>query len=380
MNDQDQIPDATTPTSNDFLSSEGMEPNLDRISPTQNSGALSPKRRPRYHGTHPRKFHEKYKELSPERYVEELEKVKGRGQTPAGTHIPICMTEILEILKPQPGEIGLDATLGYGGHSTELLKAIQPKGKLFCTDVDPYELPRTEARLRGLGFPPETLSIHKSNYAGVLKILPLTSGGFDFVLADLGLSSMQIDNPDRGFTFKVPGPLDLRLNPERGQSAAAWIAAQKDEEKLIQTLLRHSDEFYAKAIAKVIMERKSTLTTTTALAQAVRDALEELYLEENVVERSIKRTFQAVRIAVNDEFSALDTFLRALPQILKPKGRVAILSFHSGEDQRVKRAFQLGLESGTFSSISEESIRPSGRERFENPRSKSAHLRWAIKA
>lgn len=343
-------------------------------------GDAPKKRRERYRGTHPRHFNQKYKELRPELYGDELEKVKGRGQTPAGTHIPIMIQEILDFLDPQPGQRGLDATLGYGGHSSRLLERIQPTGTLYCTDVDPVELPKTEARLRALGFPPQCLSVHKSNYAGIRKIAALCEGGFDFVLADLGLSSMQIDNPERGFTFKVPGPLDLRLNPERGLSAADFIARLKDEETLVKILIQHSDEFYAKIIAKEIFGIKEQIRKTTDLAAAVRRALANAEVDEEGVIRSIKRTFQAVRIAVNDEFSALDTFLRSLPDCVKSGGKIAIMSFHSGEDNRVRRALELGLESGVYSSICTESIRAGSQERYDNPRSKPAHLRWAIRS
>lgn len=350
------------------------------LNPEQNPEQPTHKRRERYRGSHPRHFGQKYKELNPDKYSQELSKVKGRGQTPAGTHIPIMMGEILEFLNPQDGQCGLDATLGYGGHSSRLLEGVAPTGKLFCTDVDPIELPKTEARLRALGFPSECLSVHKSNYAGILKLLPLCPGGFDFILADLGLSSMQIDNPDRGFTFKVPGPLDLRLNPERGLSAADWIARLKDEETLVKTLIQHSDEFYAKIIAREIYSIKEQIRQTTDLANAVRRALKSAEVDEDTVVRSIKRSFQAIRIAVNDEFSALDSFLRSLPQCLKSGAKVAIMSFHSGEDNRVRRALELGLESGLYSSISTESIRAGSQERYDNPRSKPAHLRWAIRA
>lgn len=343
-------------------------------------GDAPKKRRERYRGTHPRFFNQKYKELNPEQYAQDVQKVKSRGQTPAGTHIPIMMQEILDFLNPQPGQIGLDATLGYGGHSSQLLARVQPTGKLFCTDVDPIELPKTEARLRALGYPDHCLSVHKSNYAGIQKILPLAGDGFDFILADLGLSSMQIDNPERGFTFKVAGPLDLRLNPERGLSAADFLARARDEEILVKILIQHSDEFYAKIIAKTLFERRNELRTTTALASAVRDALEPIELDEEQITRSIKRTFQAIRISVNDEFSALDSFLRALPVCLKSGGKVAIMSFHSGEDNRVRRALEMGLESGLYSAISTESIRAGSQERYDNPRSKPAHLRWAVRA
>ncbi len=170
------------------------------------------KRRERYRGTHPRRFEEKYKELDPARHADELNKVMARGQTPAGMHRPICVAEILAQLNPQPGEVGLDATLGFGGHAQAILPRLLPGGRLFGIDVDPLELPRTEARLRALGFDASVLTVQRLNFSAMAELLP-ESGGFDVVLADLGVSSMQIDNPARGFSFKVDGPLDLRLDP-----------------------------------------------------------------------------------------------------------------------------------------------------------------------
>lgn len=336
------------------------------------------KRRVRYSGTHPQRFNEKYKELDPERYVEDIEKVKQRGQTPAGMHRSICMDEVLQFLQPTAGETGLDATLGYGGHSAELLARVQPGGRLFATDVDPIELPRTEARLRALGYPPASLIIKQQNFAGIQKLLPLTDGGFDFVLADLGVSSMQIDNPQRGFTFKVAGPLDLRLNPQRGQSAAALLEGIS-EVNLEKMLHDNADEPFAKLLAPAICARRGTVKTTTDLATIIRQVLDELVLEdrEKLIVKTLQRCFQALRIAVNDEFSALDTLLRSLPWCLRPGARVAILTFHSGEDKRVMQAFEAGLAAGSYREISTEPIRASAQERFDNPRSKSARLRLA---
>ncbi|MEI6022169.1 MAG: 16S rRNA (cytosine(1402)-N(4))-methyltransferase, partial [Bacteroidota bacterium] len=176
-------------------------------------------RRQRYKGTHPKSFQEKYKELSPEQYAADVAKVLEQGRTPAGMHRSICVDEILQYLNPQPGEIGFDATLGYGGHSLALLNKIQPGGLLYAGDVDPIELPKTKARLALQGFGEDKIVIQKMNFS-TLDHLINTSGPLHFILADLGVSSMQIDNPERGFSFKVAGPLDLRLNPKSGKSAA----------------------------------------------------------------------------------------------------------------------------------------------------------------
>jgi len=340
-----------------------------------------PPRRVRYQGTHPRQFQEKYKELDPVRFLAEQEKVRERGHTPAGTHRPICVDEILQALAPRPGEVGLDATLGYGGHAQELLARLAPGGRLFGLDVDPLELPRTEARLRALGFGEEILQVRRMNFAGLPGLLPETGGGLDFILADLGVSSMQIDNPARGFTYKADGPLDLRLNPRRGRPASALLQAL-DREELAELLRANADEPHAEAIAAAVGEA-GPVATTRQLAAAVRAALKGLGIPEDgqdELRHSLQRTFQALRIAVNDEFGVLDQFLGFLPAALKPGGRVAILSFHSGEDRRVKKAFQAGQREGLYARIAEEPIRPSAEERRANPRSSSAKLRWAVRA
>lgn len=331
-----------------------------------------PPRRKRYSGKNPRRFEDKYKEHRGD--AETLAKVAASGKTPAGTHVPILLAEILEVLSIRPGETAADCTLGYGGHAEALLRAVQPDGHLMALDVDPLELPRTEARLRALGFGPETLSVHRSNFAGLPKVLArLETPGVDALLADLGVSSMQIDNPARGFSFKTDGPLDMRLNPERGAPASALLAAARPD-KLAVWLEDHADEPRAVFLAEKLAGRN--FPTTRSLS----DALRALTPDEAEAELTIRRVFQALRIAVNDEFSALDTLLRQLPQILLTGGRAAILTFHSGEDRRVKRAFAAGLEDGTYRDAATEVIRATPDEQRANPRSTSAKLRWAIRS
>ncbi len=339
------------------------------------------KRRQRYRGKYPRRFEEKYKELNYEQHAETIEKIIKKGITPAGTHRSICVNEILEVLDPKPGQIGLDATLGFGGHAKELLTRIRPDGCLFGIDVDPIELVRTEARLRDLGFNEQEFISRQINFAGIPKILTSSIEGFDFIIADLGVSSMQLDNPLRGFTFKREGPLDLRLNPERGQSASGLIKTIS-EKNLEKILWINADEPNAKIIAHAIHENRNNISTTKDLTDTIREAFvtASLSSSEKEITRAIRRTFQALRIAVNDEFSALDQFLRNLPICLKPNGRVAILSFHSGEDNRVSQSFNEGLKAGIYEDISREPIRPNSQEQYDNPRSKSAILRWAIRA
>ena len=341
-----------------------------------------PKRRPRYAGKNPRTFAEKYKEHAPERYAEDVEKVLASGKTPAGTHRPIMVREILEVLAPQPGEIAVDCTLGYGGHAREILAAIQPGGRLVGLDADPIELPKTEARLRALGFSEDALLVRRMNFAGLAQLLANAApGGADAILADLGVSSMQLDDPARGFTFKADGPLDLRMNPARGQSAAALLASLA-EVKLEKLLLENADEPHAAPLARAIAQSRAPIATTTALATLIRQTLAALPRppRSDDAELSVRRVFQALRIAVNDEFAALDTFLRHLPQCLKPGGRVAILTFHSGEDRRVKHAFKAGEGDGLYAAIAHDVLRPTAEEQRANPRSASAKLRWAVRA
>jgi 16S rRNA (cytosine1402-N4)-methyltransferase len=342
------------------------------------------KRRVRYRGTHPRRFEQKYKEHDPARYAGEVQKIIESGKTPAGSHRSICRDEIMEVLAPKPGEIAVDATLGYGGHALEIVRAIQPGGRLIGLDVDPIELPRTEERLRASGLPSEALVICRSNFAGLPKVLAEEGiDAVDLILADLGLSSMQMDNPARGFSFKYEGPLDLRLNPQRGRPAAALLASVA-EPTLMQILRDNADESYAVLLARAICEAQSRqpITTTTGLARVIRDAFAATggRKAKEDVDASIRRVFQALRIVVNDEFGALEAFLRNLPACLKPGGRVAILTFHSGEDRRVKKAFQEGERAEVYSRVADEVIRASREEVHSNPRASSAKLRWAIKA
>jgi 16S rRNA (cytosine1402-N4)-methyltransferase len=336
-----------------------------------------PRRRPRYSGKNPRRFEEKYKEHAPERYAADVAKVLASGKTPAGMHRPIMVREILEVLAPRHGEIAVDCTLGYGGHAQEILSAIIPGGRLLGLDADPRELPKTEARLRALGFPPETLAVHRMNFAGLAQLLSREApDGADVILADLGVSSMQIDNPARGFTFKAEGPLDLRMNPDRGQPASALLATITAP-KLERLLTENADEPHAPLLTSALLlaQQRSPITTTTALAAVIREALAAVPRYEP--DDSVRRVFQALRIAVNDEFAALDTFLRHLPRCLRPGGRVAILTFHSGEDRRVKQSFKVGARDGLYAEVAREVLRPSPEELRANPRSASAKLRWA---
>jgi 16S rRNA (cytosine1402-N4)-methyltransferase len=331
------------------------------------------RRRPRYSGKYPRRFEEKYKEHNPERYAETVTKVLASGKTPAGTHRSIMVQEILEVLDPRPGEIAVDCTLGYGGHAQEILSRIQPAGRLLGLDADPIELPKTETRLRALGYGPDAFTSHRTNFAGLPKILAQANlPGADIILADLGVSSMQLDDPTRGFSAKFEGPLDMRMNPQRGQPASELLA-RSTADHLAKLLRDLSDEPNALRIASALAGHR--LQTTADLASAVRKSLPRMAKDE--LDVALRRVFQALRIAVNDELSALDSLLRGLPSVLKPNGRVAILTFHSGEDRRVKKAFAAGQRDGIYSELSHDVLRPSPGERHANPRSTAAKLRWA---
>jgi 16S rRNA (cytosine1402-N4)-methyltransferase len=334
-------------------------------------------RRPRYGGRNPRAFHQKYKELQPERYAADVAKVLAAGKTPAGMHRPIMVDEILRVLDARPGEVAVDVTLGFGGHARALLARLQPGGRLVGLDVDPLELPKTEARLRAAGFGDDVFTAHRSNFAGLAQVLAKERlDGVDLLCADLGVSSMQLDDPSRGFTFKDAAPLDMRMNPTRGEPAATLLARLTAVD-LAETLAANADEPFAAVVAERVAGTPPS--TTSDLAAAVRAAITAARprLASDEVERSVRRVFQAVRIAVNDELGALDSLLRALPACLNPGARVAILTFHSGEDRRVKKAFQAGRRDGLYAETNDDVLRASPEEVRANPRAASAKLRWA---
>lgn len=341
------------------------------------------RRRPRYSGTHPKKFEEKYKELNPDKYADTVAHVISKGNTPAGMHIPICVREILDFLDIQPGQKGLDATLGYGGHTLEMLKCLKGEGHICALDVDPIESVKTRTRLENMGYGPEILTVIHTNFANIDQVAA-EHGPFQFILADLGVSSMQIDNPERGFSYKAEGPLDLRLNPEKGVTAAERLR-EVDEDELQGMLVENSDEPYAREIARAVtavFRRGGRIDTTGDLREVIRKALAFLPEAEQkeAVKKSCQRTFQALRIDVNSEFEVLYEFLEKLPGALAPGGKAAILTFHSGEDRMVKRSFRDLHRAGIYGEISTDVIRPSAEECARNSRARSTKFRWAVKA
>ena len=339
------------------------------------------KRRVHYSGKYPKKFEEKYKEHNPEKYKDTIEHVIGKGSTPAGMHISICVKEILDFLEIKPGQRGIDCTFGYGGHTRKMLEQLNGNGHIVALDVDPIESEKSKNRLRDAGFGEDILDVELTNFANIDQVAE-KYGKFDFLLADLGVSSMQIDNPERGFSYKVEGPLDLRMNPLKGKSAAD-VLKEVDREELIGMLIENSDEIYAEQIAnKILTYRKKGKSpeTTTALKNIIEEALDFLPADEkkDTIKKACQRTFQALRIHVNQEFEVLYDLLEKLPSVMNPGGRIAILTFHSGEDRLVKKSFKTFTKEGIYSDYSKDVIRPSAEECAINGRAKSTKMRWAI--
>lgn len=340
------------------------------------------RRRPRYSGTHPRRFDQRYKELEPERYPGIVEHVRAQGGTPAGSHVPILVDAVLAALDPRPGQVVCDGTLGAGGHAQAILPRILPGGRLVGIDRDSRELERTRARLSAFG---DAVSLHQGSFAWMTSIVAAEGGPFDGILLDLGLSSMQIDDPGRGFSFKADGPLDMRMDPGSGPTAAQLLQTIAPE-RLAQALGELSDEPNAERIAAAIVQARDRgpVLNTQDLVRVVLAAQGTTPAAWRARARAgdpglhpAARTFQAIRILVNGEMDALDRVLGDLPDCLHPGGRVVVLSFHSGEDRRVKHAFRDGLRGGLYDAVSEEPTRPTPDEVRSNPRSAPARLRWA---
>lgn len=344
------------------------------------------KRRPRYSGTHPRRFEQRYKELDPRKYPQMQEHIRQQGRTPAGAHVPIMVAEALAALEPAPGEIVCDCTLGYGGHAQAFLERIGPAGRLVGLDMDGRQLARTRERLAGLGM---TLAAHHSNFAGLGKALAAEGlAGCDVIFADLGVSSMQLDDPQRGFSYRGDGPLDMRMD-ERTVLSAADLLARLSEPELSEALRDLADESDHDKIAAAIVARRTQgpIARTGELVEIVLAAKglapaqwKKLKAQNPGLLHPAALTFQALRILVNDELGSLRALLRTAPFCLRPLGRIGILSFHSGEDRLVKKAFREGLQAGLYSAVSDEVIRPGPEEVRNNPRSSPAKLRWARRA
>ena len=290
------------------------------------------------------------------------------------------LAEVLRCLRPAAGDLAVDCTLGGGGHARAILEAVQPGGRLIGLDIDSRELPRTEARLRAAGFGCDAFVARHGNF-GELEQLLATEGvaAADVVLVDLGVSSMQIENPARGFSYKDPGPLDMRMDQSTGEPASDLIE-RVNQDELAALLAGNADEPHATLIAGLLKQKR--VTTTNDVERCIRTGLNRACpdLAKRQVKMSVRRTFQALRVAVNREFAALEALLAALPACLVPGGRAAILTFHSGEDRRVKHAFKAGYRAGAYSAIADRVIRSRKEETFSNRRAAAAKLRWAVRA
>ncbi|MBI5723022.1 MAG: 16S rRNA (cytosine(1402)-N(4))-methyltransferase RsmH [Planctomycetes bacterium] len=344
------------------------------------------KRRKRYPGTHPRRFEERYKELRGDAVM--IEHVRGRGRTPAGTHVPVLLREVMSCLRPGLGDVAADCTLGYGGHAMEFLRRIMPGGRLIGLDVDEKELERTAKRLESAGFAGPAVSLHRSNFAGLDKVMAKEGlDGFDIIFADLGVSSMQVDDPSRGVSYKADGPLDMRMDQRLGKTGADLLATLSMTQ-LSAALRDFSDEPDHHKIAQWIVQQRQAqpIATTDQLARLVLNAKgfsprargRQLWQKPGGLHPAA-RTFQALRILVNDELGCLAQLLRIAPYCLRPGGRVGIISFHSGEDRLVKHAFKQGQSDGQYADISFQVIQTTSQEVRSNPRSASAKFRWARK-
>ncbi len=344
-----------------------------------------PPRRARYRGTYPQNYRDKYKEHNLEAYPEIAAHVRAKGNTPAGSHVPVMTEQVLACLHPAPGRVVIDCTVGYGGHAREFAQRIAPGGRLIALDVDRAELERTRARLAGV---PAPVSLHRCNFAGVGNVLAKEGlDGCDILFADLGVSSMQIDDPDRGMSYKHEGPLDLRMD-DRLKRTGADLIESLGQDELAEALRELADEPDAEAIARAIVARRvgGRTTQTSQLVELVL-AAKGLTVEGWQKQRAshpgllhpAARTFQALRILVNDELGCLKKLLSLAPYCLRPGGRIGIISFHSGEDRLVKQSFREGVRTGLYHETCDAVLVPSREEIASNPRSASAKFRWAAR-
>jgi 16S rRNA (cytosine1402-N4)-methyltransferase len=313
--------------------------------------------------------------------------VRGRRSTPPGEHRPVLLDEVLAVLAPGPGTF-VDCTTGWAGHAVELLRRAGPAGRLVALDLDPENLPRARERLAATGLP---FSLHHANFAALPAVLAAEGlAGADAVLADLGMSSMQVDDPERGFSYSRDGPLDMRMDRTRGRTAAQVLAGLSEAD-LARALREWGDEPNAERLAALLVDasRRGALERTGDLARLLLEAARpaggkrpwRLHPGPGRWEsHPAARTFQALRILVNRELANLEQLLRVLPGVLRPGGRAAVISFHSGEDRLVKAAFRDGLHAGAYAEVSPEPVRAGPGERMANPRARSAKLRWARKA
>ena len=285
-------------------------------------------------------------------------------------HVPVMLAEVLEWLDPQPGQTFVDGTLGAGGHTRAIAEAVGPEGTVVSLDRDPAARAAAETNLRGL-----PIMLVDSSYADLPRVLEqLEIPAVDGILLDLGLSSDQLEDDERGFSLRSTGPLDMRFDPREGESVAEYLA-KVQEEDLANAIFRYGEERNSRRIARAIVRRRAT--------QPIETAADLTDIVHSVMRRpgpgqidSATRTFQALRIAVNGELDALERALQTFPNLLAPDGRLAMISFHSLEDRPIKQAFRDDLR---LDVLTRKPIRPSAAEVDENPRARSAKLRVATR-
>jgi 16S rRNA (cytosine1402-N4)-methyltransferase len=312
--------------------------------------------------------------------------LRAKGKTVPGTHVPVLTAEILASLSPAPGEIIVDCTLGFGAHTRQFIKKIGPTGKIIALDVDSAHIKKTQRRLSKLD---ADISYHNTNFANISEVLQNANlPAVDIIFADIGVSSMQIDDPSRGISYRADGPLDMRMDPSLEKTGVDLLATLTQQE-LSQALRELSDEPDHEMIATCIAgQRMATpIKTTSELTRLILNA-------KGLTDRTWKkqqknskfgglhpaaRTFQTLRILVNNELGSLEKLLQQAPSCLAPGGRIGVISFHSGEDRIVKRRFQQALADGIYKTISPNPLKPRTKEILSNPRSASAKFRYAIK-
>jgi 16S rRNA (cytosine1402-N4)-methyltransferase len=285
-------------------------------------------------------------------------------------HQPVLVAEVLDFLAPRPGQTIVDATVGAGGHARLLAERLGSTGHLIGLDRDPAMLTLARPRLEGY---PATLM--QANYDHLLQVLSdLGIRTVDGILADLGVCSDQIDLPERGFSFQQSGPLDMRMDPQQGEPARALLQ-RLNERALADLFWEYGEERYSRRIARALVEtrRRAPLDETEQLADLVRRCVPRPRGRRHTIDPAT-RVFQALRIAVNDELGALERFLAALPDCIKPGGRAVIISFHSLEDRPVKHAFR---DRQGWDVLTRKPVQPSEEEVRNNPRARSAKLRAA---
>jgi len=296
----------------------------------------------------------------------------GSGAQPR--HVPVLPAEVLNALAPQPGGVYVDATVGAGGHTRLLAGRVQPGGRIIGLDRDPAMLEL--ARPRQDGLPVTLVPASFDELRGVLNDLGLET--VDGVLADLGICSDQLEAAGRGFSFTQSGPLDMRMNPQEGEPASALLR-RLNERELADLIYRYGEERFSRRIARRIVEerRRTPLETTEQLAELVRRCVPRPSRRPERRRPPIDpatRTFQALRIAVNEEMATLERFLRVLPGCVRPGGTAVIISFHSLEDRQVKQAFR---NEEIWEVQRRKPVQPSEAEIEQNPRARSAKLRAA---